>query len=109
MANQAKAIFVGHLADAPTEIPTRNDNKMCSLRLVTNHFQGKDNPELVQSHNLVAYRHDADYLLQYAKKGDKLYAETNIKTIKKGEGDDATYFINYEIDEMDLTSKKDKE
>lgn len=108
MTDVCKSIFVGNLADDPKKVETSNDSSMVSFRIVTNSYRGKDNDELVQSHPIVAFGNDADFILKYAKKGHRIYVESEIEQTKKGEGDDAQYFTNHKVKAFDLFGKRDK-
>ena len=106
MADKNQVILIGRISTELKPIDTKNESSMVSFNLITNEYQGKEKPELVVSHSIVAYRHDADYLLEYASVGDKLFLDGRLRYHTKGEGDDVSYYTNVEVTgTLDLTRK----
>jgi len=109
MTDKATSSFSGRIGGDLKEIPTKNDSKMVSFNLVTNHYQGKKNPTKVQGHPIIAFGNHAEYLLKYAKKGDSISLDAEIDQRIKGEGDSAEYYTNHRVTWCHLFGRREKD
>ena len=77
-----------------------------SFSLATNEYAGKENDEIVSFHQIVVNRpHHVKYLSEYAKKGDPISVEGNIRYSQK----DEKYYTNIRMESFDLGYRRPKE
>lgn len=102
-----KALLIGYVASDPEVKVLKKGQKVAKFSLATNRFDEKKQ-QIAEFHKIVAWRHLADVVESFIKKGKGLYVEGSIQnnTWEDKEGN-KKYFTEIVADEINLLSSKE--
>lgn len=98
-------IFAGRVAAAP-ELKTHGDTKVVKFRLIRNEYAGTDDAgnkkERTVTLPLVAFGKRAQAIADNVRVGRQLIVHASIRNNNYGEGDQARYDYNFEVEDFEF-------